>query len=257
METAKLRNMLYLQWTKAQGVKNRLFLACLFLLSVLAASAQREELFREEQDQKPYYFGLSLSAVYSRFQIEHSSQFLQQDSVLVAESINSPGISLRLVASLNLSPRFELRFNPGLIFTARPLLFKLNPNYPGDPDFGYSVQKNVESIITTFPLDLKFKSDRIGNFRVYMLGGGKIDMDLAANAQKRKADDQVRLKKYSYGVEGGIGFNFYRKSVTVSPEIKISNGLNDLHDRNPKLNYSRDIDRIRSRMIIFSIHLEG
>ncbi len=237
-------------------MKNRYFLFCLLLLSSLGSFAQRE-IYREEQDQKPYYFGISLSAVYSRFQVEHHPVFLDQDTIMVAEPDNTPGLSLRLVAALNLSNRFELRFNPGLIFTERPLLYELNPKYPGDVEQGYHVKKTVESIITTFPLSLKFKSDRIGNFRVYMLGGGKLDYDLASNAKKRKAEDQVKIQKISYGIEGGIGFNFYRKSVTISPEIKISNGLNNLHDRNEKLNYSRVLDRIQSRMIIFTLHLEG
>lgn len=253
METAKSRHMLYLQWQKTGRMKNRFLLLGLFSLLSFVSRAQ-QEIYREEQDQKPYYFGLSLSGVYSRFHIEHHSSFLQQDSILVAEPVNSPGLSLRLVAALNMSPRFELRFNPGLIFTARPIFYKLSYK---DIDYGYEVQKDVESIITTFPLAIKFKSDRIGNFRVYMLGGGKLDYDLASNAQKRKADDQVRIKKMSYGIEAGMGFNFYRKSVTITPELKISNGLNDLHDRNPNLNYSRVLDRITSRMIIFTLHLEG
>jgi len=248
--------MLYLQWTKAQRTKSHFLAICLLIIFSHSSFAQKE-LYREEQDNKPYYFGLSLGMVYSRFQLEHDPSFLQQDSILVAEPANTPGISLRLVAAANLTNRFELRFNPGLIFTDRPILYKLNPNYPPDLDQGYNVKKSVESIITTFPLDLKFKSDRIGNFRVYMLGGGKVDIDLASNAKKRKADDQVRIGKYSYGIEGGIGFNFYRKSVTISPELKISNGINNLHDRNPVLSYSRVVDRIQSRMIIFTIHLEG
>jgi hypothetical protein len=256
METTKFRHMLYLQWKKKPIMKSPFLIALLLVLSSLSSFAQKE-IYREEQDNKPYYFGLSLSAVYSRFQIEHDPSFLQQDSILVAEPSNTPGISLRLVAALNLSNRFELRFNPGLIFTDRPIVYQLNRKYPPDLDNGYEVKKSVESIITTFPLSIKFKSDRIGNFRVYMLGGGKVDLDLASNAQKRKADDQVRINKFSYGIEGGIGFNFYRKSVTVSPEIKISNGLNNLHDRNPNLNYSRVLDRIQSRMIIFTLHLEG
>jgi hypothetical protein len=248
--------MLYLQWKKVGSLKQIFLVTCFLVISTVSSFAQKE-IFREEQDQKPYYFGLSLSAVYSRFQIEHHSSFLEQDSILVAEPGNAPGISLRLVAGLNLSPRFELRFNPGLIFTDRPIIYQLNKKYSPDPDAGYTIKKGVESIITTFPLSLKFKSDRIGNFRVYMLGGGKIDMDLASNAQKRKADDQVRIKKFSYGLEAGMGFNFYRRSVTITPEIKISNGLNDLHDRHENLNYSRVLDRIQSRMIIFTIHLEG
>jgi hypothetical protein len=196
METAKLRNMLYLQWSKAPGTKNCVLALCL-LIAFSHASFAQKEIYREDQDNKLYYFGLSLSAVYSRFQLEHDPSFLQQDSILVAEPGNTPGISLRLVAALNLTPRFELRFNPGLIFSDRPILYKLNPNYPGDYDQGYNVKKSVESIITTFPLDLKFKSDRIGNFRVYMLGGVKADIDLASNAKKRKADDQVKIGKYS------------------------------------------------------------
>lgn len=248
--------MLYLQWTKAQRRRNCFLALCLLLVFSNPLFAQKE-IYREEQDNKPYYFGLSLSAVRSRFQIEHDPSFLQQDSILVAEPGNAPGLSLRLVAALNLTNRFELRFNPGLIFTDRPILYKLNPNYQPDFDQGFNVKKSVESIVTTFPLDLKFKSDRIGNFRVYMLGGVKADIDLASNAKKRKADDQVKIGKYSYGIEGGIGFNFYRKSVTISPELKISNGLNNLHDRNPNLIFSRVINSIQSRMIIFTIHLEG
>lgn len=256
METPKPWYMLYLQWKKVQTVKN-VVLAIFLLVSFSLSSSAQREIYREEQDQKPFYFGLSLSGVYSRFQLEHNPSFLQQDSILVAEPGNTPGISLRLVAAMNLTHRFEVRFNPGLIFSDRPILYQLNPLYPGDIDQGHNVKKSVESIITTFPLSLKFKSDRISNFRVYMLGGGKVDIDLASNAKKRKADDQVKIQKYSYGIEGGIGFSFYRKSVTVSPEIKISNGLNNLHERNPNLNYSRLLDRIQSRMIIFTIHLEG
>lgn len=252
MEAVKFRNMLHLQRTKTKNLKNQLLILCLLVST--SSFAQWKEMYREEQDQKPYYFGLSLSAVYSRFYIEHHPTFLQQDSIMVAQSVNSPGISLRLVAALNMSNRFELRFNPGLIFTSRPISYTLNYK---DPDNGYFVTKSIESIITTFPLDIKFKSDRIGNFRVYMLGGGNVDVDLASNAQKQKANDLVVINKYSYGVEAGIGFNFYRKSVTVSPELKISNGLNNLHQRNPNLNYSGVLDRISSRMIIFTIHLEG
>ena len=116
METDKLRNMLYLLWPKAKSMKNRFLFFCLLFISSLSSYAQ-PEIYREEQDSKPYYFGLSLSAVYSRFNIEHNPSFLTQDSILVAESPSSPGISLRLVAGLNLTRRFELRFNPGLIFT--------------------------------------------------------------------------------------------------------------------------------------------
>jgi hypothetical protein len=90
-----------------------------------------------------------------------------------------------------------------------------------------------------------------------MLGGGKVDIDLASNAKARKADDMIRINRFDYGIEAGVGFNFYFPSFILSPEVKISNGLSNLHDRNEKLNYSRVLEAIQSRMIVFTIHLEG
>jgi len=106
-------------------------------------------------------------------------------------------------------------------------------------------------------VQVKFNSDRIGNFRVYMLGGVKGDVDLASNARARKAEQLVKINKYDYGFELGLGFNFYFPSFIFSPEVKISNGLSNLHSRDENLKYSSALDRILSRMIVFSIHLEG
>ena len=122
---------------------------------------------------------------------------------------------------------------------------------------GTNVTKKIESVLLTFPLQLKFNSDRIGNFRVYMFGGIKGDVDLASNARARKAEELVKISKYDYGFEAGLGFNFYFPSFIFSPEVKISNGLNNLHSRDESLKYSNVLDRILSRMIVFTIHLEG
>jgi hypothetical protein len=129
--------------------------------------------------------------------------------------------------------------------------------YPDPFDNSLEISKKVESVITSFPVHFKFNSDRIGNFRVYMLGGGKFDIDLASNARARKAEDMVKITRFDYGVEAGVGFNFYFPSFILSPEVKFSNGLNNLHDRDVKLNYSRVLENIQSRMIVFTIHLEG
>ena len=249
--------MLYLQCQKASFIKNRrLVFSILFLAFSFCASAQ-QVLFQEDHDSKPYYFGISLGISKASFQTHLHPSFLQQDSIMVAEPLNNGGFALGLLATLHLSRRFELRFNPQLIFAERNLYYKLNTTYQPDLDFGYDVTKKVESVITTFPVHFKFNSDRIGNFRVYLLAGGKFDLDLASNAKARKADDMIRIKRGDYGIEAGVGFNFYFPSFILSPEIKFSNGLNDLHDRNPNLNYSRVLEGIRSRMIMFTIHLEG
>ena len=73
----------------------------------------------------------------------------------------------------------------------------------------------------------------------------------------KKAEELVKIKRYDYGPEFGIGFNFFFNSFIFSPEIKITNGLNNIHARDENLRFSSVFDRIRSKMIVFSIHLEG
>jgi hypothetical protein len=224
-----------------------------FLITFSAANSQRE-LYQLEHDEKPYYFGITLGSNIARFQIEHHPRFLQYDSVMEVLPLNSPGFALGLNATAKLTNRFEARFNPQLMFTDRSITYKLKYK---DPIDGYEPTKKIESVIFTFPLQIKFNSDRIGNFRVYMLGGGFTQLDLAANARARRAEDLVKLEKADYGVEIGMGFNFYFPSFILSPEVKISNGIRNLHSRDENLKYSNVIDRIQSRMIVFSIHLEG
>lgn len=243
--------MLYLQCKKARLKK--IVVACCLLLS-LQALAQRD-LNLEEHDYKPYYFGISLGLNRSTFQSSLHQNFLEQDTILTAEPLQSLGFNLGLSATLRLNKRFELRANPQLFFLDRPIQYNLR--YPDRFENTTVVQKKVESVIVNAPLQLRFLSDRIGNFKVYMFGGGKLEYDLSSNAQSRNAEDMVKIRRYDFGVEGGVGFKFYYPSFILAPEIKFSNGFRNMHGRDPKLNYSNVIDKIHSRMIVFTLHLEG
>jgi len=245
--------MLHIQRKKIK----RLSILCLLISGFTClynTAFSQIELNQPDHDDKPYYFGITLGFNRSRFQIEQHSRFLQYDTVLVAEPLNSTGFALGLLATGRINHLFEVRFNPQLMFTERSLFYKLKY---ADPLDGTDVIKKVESVIFSFPLQFKFRSDRIGNFRVYMLGGVKADIDLAANARARRAEDLVKLQKFDYGIEAGMGFNFYFPSFIFSPEIKISNGLGNIHSRDENLKYSNVLDKMQSRMIVFSIHLEG
>lgn len=207
-----------------------------------------------DHDSKPYYFGITIGVNLARFHTEWHPRFLQSDSVLIGEPVNSGGLTLGLSATGRISDRFQVRFNPQLMFIERNIFYKLK--YP-DFDGRTEVTKTVESVIMSFPLQLKFQSDRIGNFRVYTLAGMKADIDMASNARAKKAEELIKIQKYDFGPEFGVGFNFFFPSFIFSPEIKISNGLRNIHARDENLRFSSMFDRIQSRMIVFSIHLEG
>ena len=245
--------MLHLQWKKALNLKTGWCLLFGFICLLQNVSAQPRDLNLYDHDSKPYYFGITLGANLSRFQTELHPRFLQYDSVFVAEPANSGGMTLGLHATGRLSNRFQVRFNPQLMFIERSIIYKLK--YPENNTT--DVTKKVESVTVSFPVQIKFQSDRIGNFRVYMMAGFKGEIDLASNARAKRAEDLVKINKYDYGPELGLGFSFFFESFILSPEIKISNGLSNIHSRDENLKFSNVFDKILSRMIVLSIHIEG
>jgi hypothetical protein len=241
------------------GLEYKFLMQSIILIAVVITSTnsiygQYKEEYRPNHDSWPYYFGMSISYNHSSLHPSKHPTFLQNDSVLSVEPGSSGGIALGLVGTMQLSPRFSLRANPQLIIGGAKY-FTYSLKYPS-PTESLIEKKTLPSTIVSFPLQVKFNSDRIGNFRTYLMGGVKYDMDLASNSTARNAEDLVKLKKNDYGVEAGIGFNFFFPFVTFSPEIKISNGLSNIHSRDPNLKYSNVLDKLQSRMIVFSIILE-
>lgn len=231
----------------------RVFLFSMLLLAFQQGNAQRV-LYRQDHDDLPYYFGLTLSYNSSNLHQTKSSQFLASDSIKVVEPGASGGFALGLLGTMRIDEHFQIRINPQLIIGgSKYLSYTLGTTKPGE---GTNQQQVLPSNIVSFPLQFKFNSDRIGNFRSYMMAGLKYDIDLASNSTARNAEDVIKLKKGDFGYEAGIGFNFYLPFVTISPEIKISNGFSNLHQIDPALKYSNNLERILSRMVVFSIHFE-
>ena len=227
------------------------------LLIASLRSVFHRELYLPHHDDKKYYLGIALMYNTSRFNLSHHPGFLGQDSVQVVDPENAGGFGLAGIHTLRLNHRFEIRaIFPQLLFSYKNLTYHLKTPDPMKEEQKVMTKK-VESILLGFPVHLKFRSDRIDNFRVYMFAGGKFEYDLTSNSTARRAEDLIKLKKYDLGVEAGIGFNFYFPVFILSPEIKISNGLMNVHSRDANLKYSSTIDKLQSRMIIFSLIFEG
>lgn len=231
-------------------------LVSFFLSPLMVISQLRDGINLPDHDSKPIRFGINLGANRSHFSFIHHPVFLQQDSVMVVESVNSTGIHLAWLVNFRLSNHFDIRTTPlNLTFTEKA--FEYNLKYPDRPAGEDTVTlKKVQSISLSLPIHLKFSSDRINNFKVYMIGGVKAEYDLASNAGARKAENLIKLNRLDYGVEAGVGFHFYFPMFVLTPEIKIGWGIANLHSRDENLKFSNVIDKINSRIITFSFTVE-
>ncbi len=222
------------------------------LLFSLAATAQERQLNLPEHDDKPFHFGINMGYNKSHFSFTHHPRFLQYDTIQSVESINSSGINLAFLVNKRISDHFDLRLRPlDLTFSEKAFLYI--EKYKSDTNL---TEKKVQSITLSFPVHIKFSSDRINNFKVFTIAGGKFDYDLSSNAGARQAEDLIKLNKTDLSVELGLGFHFYFPVFVLTPEIKLSSGLMNLHARDADLRYSNVIDKINSKMITFSLTVE-
>lgn len=215
----------------------------------IGSFAQRRALNMPEHDEKKYYFGITFGLNFSQYRIKYTNSFVETDTFMRIQPRWTPGFNLGLMANLRLTSFIDLRFIPSLSFAEKRMSFTMAPDSTSD--------RSIESIYMHLPFQLKFKSDRIRNFRFYGMLGGKLDFDLAANARSRRTDEWLKVKPMDVGYELGVGFEFYYPNFIFSPEIKLSQGLNNQLFRDQSIQLTNAIEEINTRMFVISIHLEG
>ncbi len=205
-----------------------------------------------EHDNKAYYFGITFGLNFATYKIKYSPSFTETDTFMRIQPQYNPGFNLGIMGNLRLSSLFDLRFVPSLSFAEKQLIITSRLNNEES-----TMDRSIEAIYMHLPLQLKFKSDRIHNFRFYALGGTKLDIDLAANSRSRRANEFLKVKPLDMGYEVGVGFEFYYPNFIFSPEIKLSQGLLNQQFKDQRIPLSNAIDMLSTRMIVLSIHLEG
>lgn len=222
--------------------------ALALLLGMLVATDAHAQRNQMRYINRNLYFGISLGYNTQNFRIVHDESFVYNDSIKTIISKRGPGFNLGIVSNLSMGDYFDLRFVPALVFGDKRLEYQQNDS---------TVGRTIESIILDFPVTVRFKSQPIGDVKFYVLTGMKYSLDLASNAKARRADDQVKVFRNDLSIEYGLGIQIFFPLFIFSPELKFSQGIMNLHARNPDLIYSSTIDKLFSRTITLSLHFEG
>ncbi|WP_158824840.1 outer membrane beta-barrel protein [Mucilaginibacter lacusdianchii] len=163
-----------------------------------------------------------------------------------------PGFSVGFITRYRLTEHLEARVTPSLVFADRQLDYAFE-----DPK--ENISKVISSTQVDMPLLLKLKSDRIRDFRAYLIGGIKYSTAIGSKGQSdaNEALMQKRVKNVrgfaSY--EAGIGCDIYFEFFKLSPEIKLANSFGNVlvPENHP---FSSPIDKLFLHSLIFSLHFE-
>lgn len=204
--------------------------------------------FQEFQN-KPYYFGLSLGLTNSRYKVFHGENFVNRDSIAVAEGLRAPGFHVHLIANLKIGNYFDFRFLPGFSFAERQIEFK---NFGGTPR-----TRNIESVFFEAPFHVRYKSEPYKDKRAFIIAGLKYSFDVASNSSTREADNLIKISPHDFQLEVGAGMQMFFPYFIFSPEIKFSQGIGNILIYNNDLEEARIIEKILSRILTISFNFEG
>ncbi len=223
------------------------------LLLVPVAFGQKQKLKNQPYaDQRMLHFGFSIGLNGQDMLLTNSGYTGDNGETWFCEIPEySAGFSVSLIADLYLNQYMNLRFVPTINFGDRNFFFR-------EENTGETYSSVVRSNYLTFPLDVKFSSMRLNNYRPYFLAGvfGAFDVG-------RQKDMPVLLKPVDYGIEFGIGCDFYLPIIKVCPEIKFCFGFADLIEKDRSdlrdrelLKYSQALSKGISRMVVISFSFE-
>ncbi len=270
MRTLNAWNMLYLLRNKItrpshfasarhtsarQDLLRLLYCACFAVFCCLPAAKaqfnQGKNLNYRDFQSKNYYFGITLGYNQSDFKIFHSKDFIRNDSFARAESVTGPGFNLGIVSNLRIGEFFDLRFLPTLSFVERNIRYTA----PGEGDRIF--QRPIESVLVEMPFHVRYKSATYHDFRLFLIAGVKYSFDVASDSRTRQASGIVKIAPTDFQLEYGAGIQFFFPYFIFSPELKVSQGMNNVLIFNDKLEQSNVLEKVLSRTLTISLHFEG
>lgn len=203
-------------------------------------------------DRKKFHFGFSLGINTANFKVIKVGNFHTFDSLYILDNIKQSGFNLNIVTDMHLGDNFDVRFLPGLIFAQRNLVYTFYVNNK----ISATTEKQIESTFLQLPWYVKFKSERVNNFRAYVLAGFEYNIDMVSQAKVRNKDKQfVKLKRQDYGYSVGMGTDFYFEMFKWSLEVRMFNGIPNLKVADETI-YARSLGSLRSKVFTFSMTFE-
>ena len=239
---------------KATLKKNKVLIIVAMILSLPVTQLQAQRIVvknQEKYDKQWIHFGFLLGMNKTDFKVGRADDFYKSDSVMTLTADGQTGFNLGIISNLRINNNLDLRFLPALAFSQRNINYKMTVRVGPTT----TVTKKIESTFIEFPLQIKFKSNRVNNYRFYVLGGAKYMIDLVSQAAVENDDELVKLTKNDYGYEIGFGMDLYLPLFKFAPEIKMFQGIPNILTADPAT-YSSTINTLKSRIFTVSLTFE-
>lgn len=228
----------------------RLLFLFLILLTGQIASAQlftKERILnRENFDKQRWTFGFYMGLNTYDYKFDYNELVPEE-----IETQRSTGFNVGVLSDLRLNDYLNLRFEPGVAFARRDLIFS-------DPSFTTENQqlREVNSTNIQLPLLLKVSTKRLNNWKPFIIGGASYSHNLSSNEENPDDNSagQFRQKTGVFNYEMGVGVDIYLYYFKFTPSIRGVFAINDelVRDANPDSPYTGNVDSMQSRGVFLN-----
>jgi hypothetical protein len=238
----------------ATHIWNKLYLlsaktvAVLFILLAASGSAHAQK-FKWAKKNNPNYdsrrltYGFLIGLHTSAYRIQYADKFVSRsfDSLYAVDPEWSTGFSLGFIVNYRLTDFLDLRLTPEVAFYEHRLKYSYTDKEPAHEEL-------VETTMVEFPILLKYKSERRGNVRMYMVGGVKPGIEASGKKDLENVTSSLEVKGANLNLDLGFGFDLYYPLFKFSPEIRFSKGIMNVLD-NTNNPYGQPLKRISTNTI--------
>jgi hypothetical protein len=173
------------------------FIIGFFLVIIFAQKGLSQEVsrhFQADYEAKSLRFGYFLGLTNTYFNVKFNNYFINKDKYYSITSPPTIGIKMGGLANVRLNDYFDFRVLPTVSIYGRRLEYKyVDTTLPdGDPN---QFKENTELRETAWfeiPVELKYKSERRGNVRMYVFAGFRYGLE--TNSVNRKKRQQFVTK---------------------------------------------------------------
>lgn len=175
-------------------------------------------------DLRAFNLGFSMGANYSQVKIAYGNLAYADSgnhtpSQVLVEGI--PGINLGLILNKKLHKYFDLRSVISVSLQQRNIFFRV-----GDSLY----KRRLEASYLYVPLLLKYKSQFYKGYRVYVIGGLQLGINLMSDKRVRDNPDLIRTERLDAQWVAGVGIDLYLDKVKLTPELSYSLGTRNIYD---------------------------
>ncbi|MDO1501479.1 porin family protein [Winogradskyella maritima] len=203
----------------------------------------------ENMDKKVLSWGYFIGLNSYDFKFEYEQNL---EDILVDKST---GFQLGLTGDLRLNDHLNLRFEPGVYFAKRNIRY--DESYFDGQEFNDNdLLREVQSTYIHFPLLMKFSTNRINNFRPFIVGGVSTSLNLSSNEENPDDNSagQFRMTNNTYYYEVGFGIDLYLLYFKFTPSIRGVFAFNDeiIRDLDPNSPWTGNIRSGKTRGIFIN-----